>query len=233
MSPKSFFLQGIWGCGEVGVIAFLGIIFLLVLFGTAQIYKRYLHISTWAACLLSLVCLALAVMVELMPWGAYGGMLSADTMTWGPIVHRGGMLFPLLFLVRGAVFFFAVPLGVQLYRKWIMNRLTEEERIAGIDGVRAWLGVGNIICCVGFALFSWLAYGASFIEYLAISLLLVLAYPLINIFAHGFTHPERPPEDLSKAREKILQMLENGTINVQESKELLEALGDRSESKHE
>jgi hypothetical protein len=61
---------------------------------------------------------------------------------------------------------------------------------------------------------------------MALTFGLLLAYPLLNMGSQS-TRPMTvsPAEDLSKEREKVLQLLEAGKISAVESAELLNALG--------
>jgi len=123
-----------------------------------------------------------------------------------------------------------VPFITRLYRKWIDGHLTEAEKLPGIDGVRAWLGVGNVICAVLIPLCVQGALGPLPMAYQPVTLIplifgLLLAYPLLNMASHSAQPaPAVPTEDLSKEREKVLQLLEAGKINPVESAELLNAL---------
>jgi hypothetical protein len=128
------------------------------------------------------------------------------------------------------LFLIATPFGVQLYRKWIGDHLTEAEKLPGIDGVRAWLGVGNVICAVLIPLCVQGTFEPVTPIYQPVTLIpllfgLLLAYPLLNIASHSAQPtPVAPAEDLSKEREKVLQLLETGKISAADSAELLNAL---------
>ncbi|MEW6239022.1 MAG: hypothetical protein AB1656_26880 [Candidatus Omnitrophota bacterium] len=126
--------------------------------------------------------------------------------------------------IRGIIFFFAIPLAIKLYDKWINARLTPDEKLPGIDGVRAWLTPGNLICCLGTAYCSWQGYQTNFWGVLVPLLCALIAYPALNIYSQKSVSKPSPTEDLSQAREKIFQLLENGKITAQESVELLKAL---------
>jgi hypothetical protein len=120
----------------------------------------------------------------------------------------------------------AVPFVTRLYRKWIGSHLTEAEKLPGIAGVRAWLGVGNIICAVLIPICVWAISGFSPFAIMALTFGLLLAYPLLNMASHQTQPaPVYPTEDLSSEREKVLQLLEAGKISAVESAELLNALG--------
>ena len=133
-----------------------------------------------------------------------------------PFKQVCAMLLPLL----------ALPFAVRLYRKWIGGHLTEGEKLPGIDGVRAWLGVGNVTCAILIPICVWAVSGFSPFAIMALTFGLLLAYPLLNMGSQS-TRPMTvsPAEDLSKEREKVLQLLEAGKISAVESAELLNALG--------
>lgn len=129
----------------------------------------------------------------------------------------------------GLTVFFAVPLAIQLYRKWVLDMTTPEERQPNMEGVRAWLSPGNFICCVGIALLVSIGYKAPFFQYLLACLAIVLAYPLLNMLSYSYTRSKEQAEDITRARDKILQMLQEGKIDAAESRDLLEALGEKRE----
>ena len=91
--------------------------------------------------------------------------------------------------------------------------------------MRAWLGVGNIICAVLIPISVWQVFGYSPIGFLALTFGALLACPLFNM-ASDSAQPAAaaPAEDLSKEREKVLQLLEAGKISAADSAELLNAL---------
>lgn len=121
----------------------------------------------------------------------------------------------------------AVPFIVRLYRKWIGGHLTDAEKLPDMDGVRAWLGVGNIICATLIPICLWQIFGVSCFGMLALTFGLLLAYPFLNMVSIS-SQPTQPmetkTEKLSTERERVLKMLDDGKINAQESAELLSAL---------
>jgi len=119
----------------------------------------------------------------------------------------------------------AVPFVTRLYRKWIGGHLTETEKLPGIDGVRAWLSVGNIICAILIPICVWAVSGFSPFAIMALTFGLLLAYPLLNMASQSAQPASTgQAEDLSSEREKVLQLLEAGKISAVESAELLNAL---------
>jgi hypothetical protein len=119
-----------------------------------------------------------------------------------------------------------LPFLVRLHRKWIGGQVTEAEKLPGIDGVRAWLGAGNIICATLLAICLTNLFDLRFLAALALTFGLLLIYPFLKTATHAAPlAPAAPPEDLSNEREKVLQLLESGRITADESAELLNALG--------
>lgn len=120
----------------------------------------------------------------------------------------------------------AFPFVVRLYRKWIGGHLTDAEKLPGMDGVRAWLSPGNLICAVLIPVCAWQAFKFPLPAMFALTFGLLLAYPVFNLAsASPQPAPVGPREDLSAEREKVLQLLEAGKITADESAELLNALG--------
>jgi len=132
-----------------------------------------------------------------------------------PFMQICALLLPILVL----------PFAVRLYQKWIGGHMTEAEKLPGIGGVRAWLGVGNVICAGLIPICVWQLFGFSPVGILALTFGALLASPLLIMAADSARPaPVVPAEDLSKEREKVLQLLETGKINAADSAELLNAL---------
>lgn len=173
-------------------------------------YRRYTGLSGGQSALLCLLAVCLAV----------GLVFFVGTMPTG----NSGMR-PFELISTALLSFSAVPFVTQLYRKWIGGHLTDAEKLPGIDGVRAWFGVGNVICAVLISLCSSAVFGISPLEILALTFGALLAYPLLNMSSSpAQPAPTAPTEDLSKEREKVLSLLEAGKISPVESAELLNAL---------
>ncbi|HEV2691526.1 MAG TPA: hypothetical protein VG347_01380 [Verrucomicrobiae bacterium] len=173
---------------------------------------NYTGLNRWRSSLLWLLAVGLGVFalyVEDQQRGRTGG----QRLT--PVECISLVLLPLL----------AVPFVTRLYRKWIGGQLTAVEKSPDMDGVRAWLGVGNILCAGLIPLCIWQAYGISPVGIYALTFGLLLAYPLLSL-ASSQSQPASvaPAEDLSHEREKVLQLLEAGKITAPESAELLNAL---------
>ena len=119
----------------------------------------------------------------------------------------------------------AVPFIARLYHKWIGAHLTVAEKLPGIDGMRAWLTSGNVFCAVLIPVCISINFGYSPLAMGSLTFGLLLAYPLLNFAAsQSQPGPAVPAEDLSREREKVLQLLEAGKITALESAELLNAL---------
>jgi hypothetical protein len=175
------------------------------------VYTRYTGLSRWQSAMLWFLSFVVAIigLAILIPRG----------------MREDGEIIKLIVFVI-ILSTLSVPFAIRLYRKWIGGHLTEAEKLPGIDGVRAWLGVGNIICAALIPICIWQIFGYSPVAILALTFGLLLAYPLLNMASDSAQpSPAVPPEDLSSEREKVLQLLEAGKISAVESAELLNALG--------
>jgi hypothetical protein len=192
--------------GAIGVV-------LVVLLGTFC-YKKALGISRGAAALVFPLCL---------------GLCAASLFYQEYRQRRGDEPFgrePFwTFLAAGLLPFFAVPFLINLYQRWIGSRLSDAEKNPGMDGVRAWLGAGNLICAIAIAAFASLGYGYSFWGVLALTIMALLAYPILNMVSATAQPTPAKVEDLSPDRDRVLRMLDEGKITADESAELLNALG--------
>jgi hypothetical protein len=130
-----------------------------------------------------------------------------------------------MYLAAGLLPFFAVPFFIRLYQRWIGNRVSDAEKTPGMDGLRAWLGSGNLICAIFVSVFASFGYGYSFWGVLALTIMALLAYPILNMASASFQPVPPKMEDLSPDRERVLRMLDEGKITADESAELLNALG--------
>ncbi len=197
-------------------------ILLLIL---TPIYRRYLGIRIPQALLVSFISV-MAWIVVIINYLQYPMAESLSVREWDIMTK----------LIPGSMFvFFAVPYVIMLYRKWIGNHLTEQEKIPGMDGIRAWLRAGNLICCFGMAFCAWryLHYPpiiTTFVKVLILTIGGLLVYPVLNMLSHFVNRQTAGKEDLGHASEKILELLEQGKITPQESAELLGALYGRDVS---
>jgi hypothetical protein len=174
------------------------------------LYHRYTGLKLWQSALLCILAAGVPIALFIVL----------------PELHRSGES-PDAKPAISAIFLslLAVPFVIRLYRKWIGGQLTEVEKLPGVDGVRAWLGVGNVICASLIPICIWLVFGYSPIGIWALTFGALLAYPLLNMASDSAQPtPAAPAEDLSKEREKVLQLLETGKISAADSAELLNAL---------
>ncbi len=124
---------------------------------------------------------------------------------------------------------FTVPLGIKLYRAWTGIQISAEEQAPGADGVRAWLSPGNLIVSALVAGCAAASYDYQFIGVFTLIVGCLLIQPLIN--TAGASTPTPAPESTrSNERERILSLLESGRITVEESSDLLTALGNTAPS---
>jgi hypothetical protein len=197
-------------------IPLLPVVVLVILAGTT-IYRRYTGLKLWQSAMLCLLAVGLGIALAAYADNPFHyGTVPRDRSDAEPFVICCAILLPLL----------TVPFAVRLYRKWIGGHLTEAEKLPGIDGVRAWLGVGNIICAALIPICLWQVFGYSPFAIAALTFGLLLAYPLLNMASQSAQPaPVAPTEDLSSEREKVLQLLEAGKVSAVESAELLNALG--------
>lgn len=181
----------------------------LALLGESFAYRRYTGLSRWWSLLLSVLAAGLPIFFLVLP-------RNHSDYRMGP---QPAICIVLLSLVT-------FPFVVRLYRKWIGGHLTDAEKLPGMDGVRAWLSPGNLICAVLIPVCAWQAFQVSLPSMFALTFGLLLAYPVFSLAsAAPQPVPAGPTEDLSADREKVLQLLEAGKISADESAELLNALG--------
>ena len=130
----------------------------------------------------------------------------------------------------GMLIVIGTAFGIRLYRKWLDQQLTEEERAGGIRGLRAWLSPANLIVATLVSICAWQGLGWSVVLMLAFTIGLLLLWPALNMEKA----PIAPPAPAAAAaaatastsveREKVLALLEAGKITAEESAELLHAL---------
>jgi hypothetical protein len=177
------------------------------------LYRRYTGTKLWQSALLCMLAAGLGI--ALAAYVDHSFHYSSASRDREPFVMICAVLLPLL----------TMPFAVRLYGKWIGGHLTDTEQLPGIDGVRAWLGVGNVICAGLIPICVWQVFGYSPIGIGALTFGLLLAYPMLNMISQSAQPATAvPAEDLSKEREKVLQLLEAGKISAADSAELLNAL---------
>lgn len=174
-------------------------------------YRRYTGLNRWQSALLCLLAAGVPI-AFLLVFPAFNR--NHSTPDAKPVICA-------IFLSL-----LAVPFAVRLYRKWIGGQLTDSEKLPGMDGVRAWLTPGNLICATLIPICAWQVFQVSLPAMFMLTFGLLLAYPAFNLAsAVPQTAPAGPTVDLSGEREKVLQLLEAGKITADESAELLNALG--------
>jgi len=210
-------ILGIFGI-VVLVILIVGVISL-----GANLYGRYLRISRGKAALLLLAAVLVSVGV-----GFWRGDL-INRRQVAPAIQFGDQDFAEAFSIGFAALLplVAIPFLAKLYVTWIAGAVTDAEKAPGIEGVRAWLRGGNFLCAVVISLCLWLGLGYSFWSPLALTLMALLAFPLMNMASAtpSAQAPAPPTDALSPERERVLKMLDGGKITASESAELLNALG--------
>jgi len=127
-------------------------------------------------------------------------------------------------LAAGACIVFVTGFGLRLWVRWVIGRMSAEERLPGRPGIRAWFGASNVIVGLLIVTSAWYGFGASPLVSSAVVAALLAAYPLLQ------TEPQVAAggDDLSAEREKIVAMLEAGRLTSEECGELLRALGETS-----
>ena len=205
---------------EVPLLAFGGVFAIAMLIGWlvgGNAICRYTGLTRWNAALLWLLAIVLSISFLFYERQVLRGHYDSTG------IYEKFTLFMLVCVVLLPLL--ALPFVVRLYGKWVGGHLTDAEKLPGMNGVRAWLGVGNIICAVLLPICLWRVFGVSFFGAGALMFGLLLAYPLLNMASHSARPaPPLPVEDLSNEREKVLQLLEDGRITADESAELLNAL---------
>lgn len=196
----------------VGVAASLvGLLWLLI-----NMVQRYLGLGRGSAWLLGIATIGCATALGIhREMHMLRGVSPEQTFVY--------TFFPSLFAL------FGLPLGVKIYRAWIGACASEVEKAPGVAGIRAWLSPANVILAVLASVCAAYGFGYSFPSVFALTLLLLLAYPIINSMMENST-PARPAanpqnqESLTTERERVLSMLDSGRITAEESAELLNAL---------
>jgi hypothetical protein len=178
-------------------------------------YKKALNTSRGNAALIFLFCIALSAASMLyrdsqharFPEGPFGSEL-----VW-------------VDLAAGLLPFFAVPFLIRLYQRWIGGRLSDAEKATGMDGIRAWLSGGSLVCALLISVLACFGYSYSFWGVLALTIMALLAYPILNMASISFQPPPVKTDVASPERERVLRMLDEGKITAEETAELLNALG--------
>ena len=117
-----------------------------------------------------------------------------------------------------------VPFVLKIYSAWIGTRATPAEKSSGVEGLRAWLSPVNLIFATLIACFAVGGYDSQFLGIFTLLIGGLVVQPVVATLSAS--SPTQEPDDgLSAEREKILSLLEVGTITADESADLLNALG--------
>ncbi len=149
------------------------------------------------------------------------------------------------FASRGLIIVLGTSFALRMHSKWIAGKLTEDEKLPTGQGVRTWLGIGNIFLVLTISLCAWQGFNYSFWAILVLLTGLVVAYPVIRLISQPGEFAQAGPAqnfcssaaayqpaevkscpDLTVERDRVLKMLEAGKISPDEASELLSALGD-------
>ena len=194
-------LEAFYLTSGTGLILALGLAALL-----AMAYRRYLHTSFWRAYFLSLLTLMTSATLAIFAARGYTGEMSKS------LVVAAHAMLPV----------FLIPLIVKLYQGWILPHPPEDRTT-----VRAWLRAGNLICVTASALCGWIAYDYSFWILLLLGIGLLLVYPAIQSVANTESaHNTSQAETIPSEQDRVLRMVEAGTIQPNEAAELLSALAE-------
>ena len=139
---------------------------------------------------------------------------------------------PIIFS-RGFAMLFGVIFAVKLYRVWMSGLASDEERLVGAAGIRAWLRPRNLLLVLFLAMNLSVGFNLRFASMLILGLAALLAYPFFSAIMNSTPvseTPSTPVRPVSEApsspeREKVLGMLEAGKITAEECAEILNALG--------
>ncbi len=196
----------------------------VILLGT-NIYGRYLRISRWRAILLLLAAFIVSIGASFWRCGQINDGQAEPSIEFGDQDFSTGLSVVFAGMLPLALF----PFLARLYLTWVAGAVTEEEKAPGMAGVRAWLRGGNLICAILIALCFWIGFGYSLAGPLALALLALLAYPLLNMAMSESSAPAAAPPSAASVvtpeRERVLKMLDDGKITAAECAELLNALG--------
>ena len=208
----------------MSVVWFLFLFALLV--PSAYFYKTYLRINYGAA--FGLIVVATVI----------GYTATRERMDVLRSVEKWrGTDFPeaVVPLVCFLFYILTVALLVRLFRAWVFGELRDGEELAGGDGARAWLSGGNLVCAIGIPVTGWWGFDYSAFALAIVVVLAIVARPML---AAGMPAAAAPTaggggEDASieNDKERVLRMLEEGSIQADEAADLLSALGATSSTR--
>jgi hypothetical protein len=184
------------------------------------IYWRYLKTRFFTAFMLTLAAIFLAIFAVI----ATDGRILDE----GPAGTRAEMRDFLLFVCGAWMFMVMCGLGLlgKVYRAWIGDNATPAEREPNAQGIRAWLGVGNLLMGTLFVATAYVARGWNPVGTIALVTGALLAYPLVHIVLKTGESPmNNESEEVADERRRVLAMVEAGKINGEDGAELIGALG--------
>jgi hypothetical protein len=121
---------------------------------------------------------------------------------------------------------FIAPFLWMLYRNWIGGKASEQEKLPGVESVRAWIGGGKLLVAVALAFGASRGFNQSFFAMSFLTIGSLLIRPAMASLSTSKPTPPEKPEDLTAERERVLRMLEESKITAEESSELLTALNE-------
>jgi len=119
----------------------------------------------------------------------------------------------------------------RLYSTWIDRNLTDEEKLAGSAGFRAWFRFGNLFFGILFSISTGLAFEIPIFIVLICTFAAFAAYPLFTLISNAppmmaEDMPQPPPMvDSNAERDRVLRMLEEEKISPDDGAELLRVIG--------
>lgn len=122
---------------------------------------------------------------------------------------------------------FALPLLIKLIQKWFFAELTPVEQTPS-QAFSAWFGPGNLIMVLGTAICLSQALLWNFWPTLLSGLFLLAIHPLIITLRS--TPEDEDPLAQPSEKQRVLRMVEAGTISPDEGSELISALGRKPDS---
>jgi hypothetical protein len=200
--------------------------FLLLLFIGPLFFRLYCGLSPSSA-FLAMLASAVAGTIcffshaHTVPSGYLGQL---DVIEIGPYLAPLADKLIVPAFAAGTCILLLAALGLRLWVRWVIGRMTSEERLPGRPGIRAWFCASNVIVGLLVVALAWYGFGASpVVSSVAIAALLA-AYPLLR----SESSAAMAADDLSAERQRIMAMLETGKLTSEQCAELLRALGESS-----
>ncbi len=189
----------------------------LSIFLVIPLLRKYSGVTIGKAILIGLFT-AVAAMVA---------MISGDTVEIGSLESSGRIL-----SVVGRALFIVLSVSfiIRMWRHWVGDAASAEERQPGTAGLAAWFSVANVIVGVVLVVSGYLGYDISWPLLALVVGGALAAYPLLRIEMPAPAPAPAPESDpgVSVEREKIFSMLEAGKLTAEESAALLDALNENA-----